>query len=240
MFLSVDMGNSETKLALFDRGVISKIIKIKTKEVLESTDFFDTSTFSNVPCGIISVVSEKTDTLKVALEKYGFKVKFINHKDFTYEHEYQTFETLGLDRMANIAGGFFFSKPPFITISLGTCVTAEYVDCTGKFCGGIIMPDAKIQAKALNSFTSKLPRVKPVFTDDIFGKTTDECIRSGVMNGILFSVKGFIEHAVKISDKKPTVIITGGLSEVFKDRLDYDILEQNLTHYGIKALYGKI
>ena len=72
---------------------------------------------------------------------------------------------------------------PVIVVDFGTATTFDIVNEKGEFIGGIIAPGLNLQLKALNKFTSKLPRIEVALSNTAIGHNTTDAILSGVLRG---------------------------------------------------------
>lgn len=135
---------------------------------------------------------------------------------------YATPGTLGMDRIAVCAGAVkLLPGCPLLVIDSGTCITFNYVDASGVFLGGNISPGLDMRFRSLQQYTAKLPYVAPAAEYGGIGKTTEEAIRNGVMEGMLWEVENYIRHGV---EKEPgaKVFITGGNARFLKNKLASD------------------
>jgi len=90
--------------------------------------------------------------------------------------------------------------------------------------------------KSLNEFTSNLPLTKPINNDVIIGSNTQDSIISGVINGVIFEMEGFIDH-YSSKYNNLTVILTGGDSDFLSKRLKISIFaNQNFLLEGLNDL----
>ena len=132
---------------------------------------------------------------------------------------YETQNTLGFDRIAICIGAMkLFSGSPLLVIDSGTCITYNYVNKEGVFLGGNIAPGVGLRFKVLNEYTAKLPLVEPSLEYGGIGKNTEEAVRNGVMDGMLFEVENYINHFLT-DNPSGKVVITGGNSYFLRDRL---------------------
>jgi type III pantothenate kinase len=105
-----------------------------------------------------------------------------------------------------------------MVINAGTCITYDLVNCENEYLGGAISPGTTIRFKALHTFTDKLPLIENSMPPTIVGKTTQECILSGVMNGALAEMDGMIDFfRSQYPDLK--IILSGGDAKYFDNRL---------------------
>jgi type III pantothenate kinase len=214
--LVIDIGNTATKVAVFDGDKI-----ISNEQHLEVSPSFLTSllTRHNISKAILSSVKkEHEDWLKPLTEKVEV-LMYNRHMALNIKNQYLTPNTLGLDRLAAVSGAkYLYPDKDTLVIDAGTCITYDTVDVEGNYYGGSISPGLKMRYKALNSFTSGLPLIEPDSAfNNTYGADTTTAIRSGVQNGIKYEVEGFIQQYNK-DTQSPNIILTGGDS-VFLDTL---------------------
>ena len=90
--------------------------------------------------------------------------------------------------------------------------------------------------RSLHQFTGSLPLC--VEKDDflVIGDTTEAAIVSGVQQGIILEIDGFIDM-MKARFKEPEVILTGGDSKFFDKKLKNSIfVNQNLVLIGLNEI----
>ena len=218
MILTIDVGNTRIKGAVFEGDILiecfgfTKIdLQKKIKNILE--------------------IHEKITDLVIAavgdVEKYSFlafnndlNIHFISHKDsFPFYNDYETPQTLGIDRMVLAAGATLqFPNQNRLVIDAGTCVTFDFIDETNKYHGGAIAPGLRLRYESLHNFTAKLPLLTLESPKDLVGKSTSESIHSGVVNGLVYEIDGFIED-YKARYSNFIIILTGGDTEFLAKRL---------------------
>lgn len=235
MDLIVDIGNTYTKAAVFsgDDLVAHKAFKITDTETLIS--FVDEYPVKH---GIISSVSLVKEAILSTLKE---KLEFILFADHTtpipIENLYSSRETLGFDRLASAVGAnAIYPAENILIIDAGTAITIDLVDKKGRFHGGNISPGLDMRLKALNESTKNLPLVSKEGKVDLIAKNTQDAIRSGVFNSIIFEMDGYI-NAVNQIFKNLKVILTGGDHIYFVKKLKNSIfVDSNLTLKGLNRI----
>ena len=91
---------------------------------------------------------------------------------------------------------------------VGTAVTVEAVDATGKFLGGFILPGHGIMLRALESGTAGLH----VPTGDVreFPTNTSDALTSGGTYAIAGAIERMVQHVRKHCGAEPACFMTGG------------------------------
>ena len=221
MNLILDIGNSRTKLAVFDG---------KTKVSSARIDNLDCESFEKTISNlvfdkiIISSVRIVPHFVTDILSSQGVFIHILSYKSkLPFEIQYKTPDTLGTDRIAALAGAFnLFPNENILIIDAGTAITYDFL-IKGIYKGGNISPGINIRLKALHNFTDKLPLVS---IDEDFnspGQTTHDAILSGVINGTIYEINEYIRTFKKeyINNK---IILTGGNSEYINTKLNEQII----------------
>lgn len=129
-------------------------------------------------------------------------------------------------------------KPPLIVIDMGTATTMSVLDETGAHIGGCVCPGVKISMDALTGGTSLLPGIQLDQPKRAIGRSTAECMRSGIMLGTASMIDGMIQRFEAELGQSCTVIATGGIAKFIvplcKTPMIYD---QDLIIKGLAALY---
>ena len=246
MLLTADIGNTSITLGLFDDDALIEEYRLAADKdlSLEEYEVLLKSLFRNYNidgCIISSVVEELTKKFKTSVDNVfkidsmilstdintGIKIALDNAKE------------AGADRIANAVGAYVLYKHPVIVVDLGTATTFDVVDSNGDFIGGIITLGVTSQLKALNKFTSKLPRIEVSLSNNAIGHNTNDAILSGVLRGTASMIDGLIEQCEKELGSKVIVVATGGYSGLISNYLKrpFDFINPTLTLEGLRYLY---
>lgn len=157
------------------------------------------------------------------------KIFFLDHEtSIPIINQYQTPETLGKDRLCNvIAAQHLFKKKNILVIDCGTCIKLDSIDKNGIYKGGSISPGMNMRYEALHAFTAKLPKLNAKIPDDFIGNNTMNSIHSGVVQGIIHEIEGFIYQYKRHFKNDLTIIITGGDANFLVKHLNNEIFAQN-------------
>ncbi|MFB6319068.1 type III pantothenate kinase [Saccharicrinis sp. FJH54] len=234
MNLIIDEGNTRTKAAVFESGKMLDTTTCTSSDSEELKDLINR--FLPRLCIISSTRRDKSDFSELSGKFSQFI--FLDHTVKTpLTILYDTPETLGKDRLAGAAGAYrLYKGKNLLVIDAGTAVTFDYVDNAGNYLGGTISPGLNMRLKALNTFTSKLPLVEPVFSENILGKNTHEAIQQGVFNGLTHEINGVCSGFL---DNNPhgKVILTGGDAVFFEKYVKSTIfVHSNLVLIGLNTI----
>lgn len=246
MLLTADIGNTSITLGLFEDDALveefrlasDKDLSLEEYEVLLKSLFKD---FKIDGCIISSVVEELNNKFKSAVANV-FKIKpmFLNLEINTgIKIVLDKPSEAGADRIANAAGAYVLYKKPVIVVDFGTATTFDIVNKEGEFIGGVIAPGVNSQLKALNKFTSKLPRIDVAVSNSAIGHNTSDAILSGVIRGSACMIDGLVKQCEKELGEKAVLVATGGYSSLISDYLErpFDFINPTLTLEGLRYLY---
>lgn len=147
---------------------------------------------------------------------------------------YLTPQTLGCDRIAAAVGAqVLFPASNVLIIDIGTAITIDFLDKNGVYQGGAISPGPEMRAKALNTFTSKLPLVEVPDKSELAGKSTIDALQFGILNGVQFEIDGYI-NAYRAETQDVKILITGGAAGIVS-RADA-VCEPNLVIIGMNRI----
>ncbi|MCK4981087.1 MAG: type III pantothenate kinase [Candidatus Delongbacteria bacterium] len=191
---------------------------------------------------IIASVSPKLTELfgKCITSNTAIKPFVITHDSYsTLKSKYKNIHELGIDRLCNIAYAVEKYKDSVIVIDIGSALTFEIVGKDGYFEGGMILPGIDLSSKALESNTSQLPKIEKKKIEHFIGKSTTECISSGIINGLSSICDSFIEKIEKELNTKMKVILTGGDASLISEKMikEHEIVE-NTVLLGAKLIYS--
>lgn len=226
----LDAGNTHVKLCEVNNGQLSKIKRF----VMSEFPWADID--SNIPIVVSSVLEQEW---RVQLEAFFSKVNYIHSGlKLPFKMAYHTPETLGIDRLCNMAGvANKEPQQPKLVIDLGTCIKFDFLDEEQRYQGGSISPGLSMRAKALHSFTAKLPLIPINKNAKLIGSSTKESIESGVFMGWKAEIKQFIETYQQLY---PSIVvyITGGDARHFDfDQKSNIFALEHLTLEGILEIY---
>ena len=242
MLLAIDVGNTRIKSAVFENDIILNQA-IFSKEELEKKIKKILENFPKVTHLVVASVGnlDKDDFLKI---DERLKIDFISHENrFPFENLYATPKTLGIDRLVLSSGAVLqFKNQNRLVIDAGTCITYDFINEHNQYLGGAISPGLRLRYEALHNFTAKLPLLTLENPENFIGNSTNKSIHSGVVNGVVHEIDGFINQ-YKVRYSKFTIILTGGDAVFLAKRLKNTIfansnfLLESLNHtfqYKIK------
>lgn len=246
MIFAIDVGNSTTKIGLFDGDTLKKVWMVET---LKLKNFKLDASLKTLPAIVSSVVPSADKILKKKFRKCifvnaknvkGLKIKIRNKKE------------AGADRIVNAFAAKKLYGTPAIVIDFGTATTFDVISEDSEYLGGAIAPGILLSRDVLHEKTAKLPLIEIKAPKSVIGNSTVEAMRSGLLYGYVAMVEGMIErikiqmtksklqinHKSQNPKSKIKVIATGGLAKLIaKYTKRIDIVDTELTLKGLNLIH---
>ena len=218
--LIIDTGNTFHKIAVIDTNnniLEERVVPELTEEIVDEL----CSAFAPSKA-IISSTRGDVERSRILLEE---RVQYVLCLDrstplpITLDYNRAT---IGTDRIAAAVGAveMYGADRQMIVVDAGTAITIDFVDC-GVFRGGNISPGVDMRLEALNEKTATLPLCSPrSLSAEVpqLGKNTEDAIVFGVMEGVFYEVKGYIDTFAEKNADLLTIFI-GGDAEYFVNRI---------------------
>jgi len=236
MNLVIDIGNTRSKVAIFSN---KKIVEQWTFDELKVSDIEKLlQIFPETDKCILSNVGKVNPEIILFIQKAIPEfIELSSNTPLPFTNLYESKSTQGSDRIAAIAGArVIFNNSDVLIIDAGTTITYDFINSSGEYNGGNISPGIDMRFKALHMFTQKLPLLNKKENNFFLGKNTNQAIESGVMNGIICEIEGYITTLQK-EFKKLKVVITGGDCEFLAGKFKNIIFaELNLVMIGLNSI----
>ncbi len=251
MNLTIDIGNSVIKLALFKNREVVKTFAFETRKSEQYDHYY--LTISNLlfhydralevkKAIISSVVPRLTNIISQVVFaifpvtplivgpgiKTGISLKVDNPIE------------VGADIVSTASGAFYFGEGPFIIVDLGTANKYSYVDRDKVFHGVSISSGLSTSFGALISGTDQLLQIPFYFPKKVLGKNTRDSLASGALYGLIGEITGIVNRIKEEVKTSPLVLLTGGNAEYVKEALkDEYLYVPHLAHYGLLLILEK-
>ncbi len=234
--LIIDVGNTRTKVALFQKDRLIKRLFWSNDWNAETIfALHKKSPFSRIA---ISSVGHVPDNLSRSLRKHFFLLELDAKTPLPIVNQYRTKKTLGKDRLAGIVGlAHRFPGRGGLLIDAGTCITYDIIDAESNYWGGNISPGVDMRLDAMHHFTARLPQLtRPSQLPQLVGATTKQAMRSGTLRGVIYEMEGFIrDYRRQYGPIK--VLLTGGSAIFFAKYLKTKIfVDQNIVLSGLNQI----
>ena len=255
MFLSSDVGNTQTTIGLFaDGGSFQHGWRLATNRADTSDelrerlhgyfamDHFDLSLVSDA--AIASVVPVLTRAWCRCLQKVLGRspVRVGADTPHTLPVDMPNPSTVGADRIANAVAAINTYGAPVIVVDFGTATNIDVVDARGSFRGGAIAPGLMLSAGALFSRAAKLSSVPIEAPAQALGNTTETAVQSGLVIGAAAQAEGLVARIKReLAIEDAPVVATGGLARTVAQATDlFTAVDPDLTLRGIREIWLQI
>jgi type III pantothenate kinase len=233
--LAIDAGNTSMKIGVYEND---QLINKQTFNLNEETAIKLVYHELGNPPVVIASVRNKQDTAQL-VSWFENCLLVDQNTPLPLKTNYKTTETLGIDRVCNaIAINQLAPNKNAISIDIGTCVKFDFVDKHNTYQGGSISPGIRLRYASLHEHTANLPLLEETGKVALSGKSTKECMHSGVIHGIRAEIIGMMEqYSEELGDL--TIFMTGGDVHYFDfPRKNNIFVVENLTLNGLFQIYS--
>lgn len=253
MILVVDVGNTNIVLGLYEKRELKHHWRLSTNRssTVDEYGILITSLFqlANVKAseieGVIlsSVVPPIMNILESLFVQYVGKEPLIVGPGIKtgLNIRYENPKEVGADRIVNAVAGIEQYGSPLILVDFGTATTFDYIDASGAYLGGAIVPGVGIAAEALFQRAAKLPRIELAKPRMVVGRNTVAAMQSGIIFGYAGQVDGIVRRMMReFPNGKPRVIATGGMAELISGESEtIEQVDPMLTLEGLRIVYER-
>lgn len=236
LVLTIDVGNSRTKLALYqDRQLKDFTIFPKNWTALDLDQWLG----DRQPDGVSTSSVAALPNLQAAQLKRASQILAISHETpLPFVIGYETPESLGRDRIAAVAGAFAaFPGQACLVVDAGTCVTYEVLTADGAYLGGNIAPGLGMRLQAMHSFTARLPQIPAGEPEHWWGTHTTAAMQNGALMGLVLEIEGYYQRCTSTWDQPFSIVLTGGDTSVLARHIKLPIFARpNLVLEGLNEI----
>ncbi len=236
MNIVADFGNTSVKLGLVENNSIKEVFRFdshhidfeKFKSVIDDAD-------PEIIC-YLSVIHIDNRMIDWLHQTGGKVIHFTHSMPLPFDVLYHPVSSLGIDRLAGVVGArTMFPESDLLIIQAGTCITYDLYFAGKGYIGGAISPGLGIRNKALHAFTYQLPLIEADSDGnaEIIANNTNGSLLSGIYNGSLFEIRGFIDYAHQLSDNLKIIMSGGDMIYFVKKIKSLIFANPNLTLSGL-------
>jgi type III pantothenate kinase len=255
MLLTVDVGNTQTHLGVFDGDRLVEHWRVPTVPEATTDELaarvagllgLRGTGFDAIGGAIVSsVVPQLTPGYAEMSERYlrspclvvgpgvrtGMPILLENPRE------------LGADRLVNAVAAFARFGAACAVVDFGTAVTFDAVSGDGEYLGGVIGPGVAISIEALAQRTAKLPPIElgepPGEAGGVIGRSTQASLRSGIVYGFAGAVDAIARRVQRELGTDASFVATGGHAHAIVPYCEMvDEVDDLLTLTGLRLIWG--
>ena len=250
MLLTIDVGNTQTAVGLFEGDRLAfhwRIATVRERTTDEyrlllqglfAQDGIDPERLAGAV--ISSVVPRATFALADAIGSFvaettlvvgpgmktGMPILIDNPRE------------VGADRVVNAVAARARYGTPVIVVDFGTSTNFDVISKNGEYLGGVIGPGLEVSMDALVAATAALRRVELSPPRSVIGKGTVEAIQAGLLYGHAGYVDGIVDRIRSELAGEVQAVATGGLaSTIVPHCRTVTTVDENLTLDGLRLLF---
>ena len=256
MLLAIDIGNSNISVGLFDQK--------RDLKFLSSIDTDSRKTADQISIDLMNIFSlyqyDLRDVSGAIFSSVVPPINFMMVKALTrllgkppmmvgagiktglnIRMEFNS-QQLGADIVSNAVAALEKYPAPIIMIDMGTATTIGVISEGRNYEGGMLLPGVNVSLEALSRRAAQLPAISLQHPKVLIGKTTEDCMRSGIVYGTAGMLDGVIDRIREVlpQGEIPTIVATGSNAPVIvrycRNKVLYD---KYLLMEGLWDIYQK-
>ncbi|MDQ2662443.1 MAG: type III pantothenate kinase [Candidatus Eremiobacteraeota bacterium] len=255
MLLAIDIGNTETKLGIFEDGAdkLTQHWRVTTESRRTPDEYgvFLAQLFAlaGVPptavnaVVIASVVPKLDRTLSDACRRLFGKapVFFKPNRQSVMRILTKRPGEVGADLVAAAIGAYETYGAPLIIVSYGTATVFMAISAEGDYLGVAIAPGITISIDALVGRTAKLPQISLEAPGSAIGRDTISALQSGIIYGFVGQTEALITRMRKEMGVEARAVATGGLAQIVAKHTSFiETVNPHLSLLGLRSYYQRL
>lgn len=253
MLLTIDIGNTNTALGVYDGEKLIAHWRMATANYRTSDEY---GVLARQMFSSAGLDHEKIDAIIIAsvVPPLNFTFKEMSKNYFAHEAifvdntvdagltiRYKPPSDVGADRIVDAVAAMHRYGKPCIVVDFGTATTFDAINSAGEYMGGVITPGITISSDALFQRAAKLPRVEIKKPERVIGDSTVGSIQSGLYYGYAGLVDGILRRMLAELGEGTHVVATGGLAPLISKASELiDTVDDTLTLEGLRLIYSRL
>jgi type III pantothenate kinase len=221
MILVLDIGNTRIKWARLEGGQLSAQSAVAHTEDPQAAihRLLDAAVVGDeIPRRIVAsnVGGEHVAKLcaQTCARRFGLEPEFLEacRTRAGVTNAYLEPAKLGVDRWLAMIGGFSLVRGSVCVVSVGTALTIDVVDATGRHLGGVIAPGPTLMRESLLRNTSEIAtRMREEKASaSLLANHTQAAVVNGCEHALAALIERVYREALDRVDESPKLLLTGG------------------------------
>ncbi|MEO1136408.1 MAG: type III pantothenate kinase [Pseudomonadota bacterium] len=253
MLLAIDVGNTNSVIALFDGERPAAQWRSSTSTVRTADEYAvwlsQLMSFAGYKLDDISECIISTVVPQSLFHLRNLSRRYFNQEPFVIAHDnipgvqvrISKPSEAGADRLVNAVGAFTKHGGPLIVVDSGTATNFDIVGADGAFEGGVIAPGINLSMQALHDAAARLPRIAIEKPEKIIGTDTVGAMQTGVFWGYVSLIEGLIARIREEYPEPIKVVATGGIASLFEGQTKViDVFDHDLTIRGLLEISKRL
>jgi type III pantothenate kinase len=255
MLLALDVGNTETAVGLYDGKELRHHWRLTTTPGRTGDEIgvmlHSLLASAAVPPGAVDGMAVSTVVPELVSTYRLVGRRLVGRDPLIIDHEtipglrilILDPATAGPDRLVNTVAVVEGYGAPALVVDLGTATTVDVVGPGGEYVGGLIAPGITTAADALFRAGARLARVEIKPPARVVGRSTEECMQSGIFYGAVGAVDAMVRLVIREEGFPPDlpVVATGGLAGSVGDASEtITAVDPALTLTGIRLVWERV
>jgi len=246
VLLSIDVGNTQTAIGLFDGDRLADHWRVATEArktgdelgvllggLLDLEDITGICLSSTVPA-LVRAYGEFAERAAAPLLVVGPRAKT------GIPIRYDDPREVGPDRIANAVAAVERYGAPAIVVDFGTSTNFDVVSPEGEYVGGVLAPGIEVSMEALFSRAARLFKVDFVEPETVIAKNTASSLQSGLVYGFAGQVDGIVERIREELGADAQTVATGGLADLIVPHAHtLETIDPFLTLEGVRLVWER-
>ena len=219
-FLALDIGNTRLKWAQYESARPGAQLLAHGAEFLDHIDKLADGPWATLAAptamlGCVVAGDAVKRRVEEQMELWDAPAQWVvaNETEAGLVNGYDFPTRLGADRWVAMIGAWHRmlsqgAPRPIVVAMVGTAVTVEAIDASGRFLGGLILPGHGIMLRALESGTAGLH--VPTGEVRAFPTNTSDALTSGGTYAIAGAMERMVQHLRSHAGTEPKCFMTGG------------------------------
>ena len=219
-FLAIDIGNTRLKWALYEQPRPGAALMTQGAVFLETIDALAETDWRSLPApasmlGCVVAGDGVKRRVEEQLELWELEPRWVvsSAKACGVVNGYDHPVRLGVDRWTALIGArqrvlASGKARPALVVMVGTAVTVDALDETGRFLGGLILPGFGLMLRALEMGTAGLKAPTGEAVD--FPTNTSDALMSGGADAIAGAVERMHRKLMQRTGQEPLLLMSGG------------------------------